>query len=136
MNLESLESVTAHRNHREKALALREAATSGPIRCHLAYKGEQRDVFSTISAEPVRQAIIDACTDFIVETEEKLSKLGVSVKDPEPKPDRSAEYWCHQTGMYARAWQRSLGNRLAPKRHLIDALVLTTERLFKSAGAK
>lgn len=35
----------------------------------------------------------------------------------------------HDIEMYINAWRRSLGNKLFNKRHLIDALVMTTEHL-------
>lgn len=34
-----------------------------------------------------------------------------------------------ELGMYQRAWQRELKYQLVPKRHLIDALVLTTRKI-------
>lgn len=34
-----------------------------------------------------------------------------------------------------QSWMRALGGRLLGKRHLIDALVVTTERLNKNDGA-
>lgn len=37
--------------------------------------------------------------------------------------------------VYRRAWARSLGGRLIPKTHEIDALVLTTEALVRERNA-
>lgn len=42
---------------------------------------------------------------------------------------KEGEDWEAAANMYARAWQRELGGSLAPKRHFIDALVLTTRQL-------
>jgi hypothetical protein len=39
--------------------------------------------------------------------------------------------WKRECEMYGKAWQRELGNRLIPKTHLIDALVLTTRLVIE-----
>lgn len=133
MKLENLDDVTAFRNHRKRAADLREAARTGPITCTLHYF-RAADPFSVISAEPVRQAIIEACTDFIAEIDGKLRALGVSTAH-EPPPARDASSWKRDCEMFVRAWIRELGGRLIPKSHLIDALVLTTRQLREKAEA-
>lgn len=135
MMIDSLERATALRNYRDKAKALRHAAASSPVDFAIWHEGEKLDPFSVISAEPVRQAVIDACTDYIVEIETELRSLGVSVSKPEPEPSRDLNSWRRTCEMYARAWIRSLGGKLIPKSHLIDALVLTTEKLVKDRDA-
>lgn len=132
MNINHLEHVTALRNHREKALELRTAAASGTVDFTLFFEGQKLDPFSVISAEPVRQAIIESCTDYIVDLEKELKDLGVTVSAPQPEPVHDEGYWRRNAQMVVRAWQRALGNRLVPKTHLIDALVLTTERAVKN----
>jgi hypothetical protein len=135
MNIEHLDRVTALRNHREKALELRKAAACGPIEFVMWFGRKQFDPFSVVSAEPVRQAVVDACTDFIVQTEAELKSLGVAVANLEPEPSHDAAYWRRTAEMYGRAWLRSLGGKLLPKTHFIDALVLTTEKVVKDATA-
>jgi hypothetical protein len=119
MNIEHLDRVTALRNHREKALELRKAAACGPIEFVMWFGRKQFDPFSVVSAEPVRQAVVDACT----------------VANLEPEPSHDAAYWRRTAEMYGRAWLRSLGGKLLPKTHFIDALVLTTEKVVKDATA-
>jgi len=87
VKLNDLDGVIALRNHRAKALALRSAAACRPITCVVGYSGDKLDPFSVISADPVRDAIVEACNEFIAETEGKLAALGVVVpaeKDAKP----------------------------------------------------
>lgn len=126
MNVDSLEAATSYKNHIVKVKKLRENAASSMISCEI---NNTIDPFVFISAEPVRAAIDVACTDLIIELEEKLRKLGVRVNNPEPVAEDKMENWKREAIMLRTAWLRELGNKLLPKRHFIDALVLTTRDL-------
>jgi hypothetical protein len=129
MKLCDVDEITALRNYREKAIELRKAAASGPINCELWFEGQPLNPFAHISAEYVRQAIIDAATDAIIAYEKNIAEHGVYIPNPEPPFDGDAQSWRRNCEMYVRAWIRTLGGKLKPKTHLIDALVLTTEEL-------
>lgn len=77
MKLGNLDEVTAMSNHRRKALELFAASESGLIECQLRYQGDRLDVFSVISADPVRAAIRKACSEYIAEIDKRLADFGV-----------------------------------------------------------
>jgi hypothetical protein len=79
MTLDDIDEAVMLRNHRAKAMALADAARSGPIDLRLARMGEKFDAFSIIPAMTVRDAVVLACQQFIAEIDGKLSLLGVAV---------------------------------------------------------
>lgn len=133
MKLDDIEQVNALRNDRVKASGLMAAAESGAIGDLFVWlAGERFSTFDIISKEPVRQAIINACSDFIIDIDTKLHALGVSVPR-HTAPCKDGNAWRLQAEMYARAWLRELGGKVFNKTHLIDALVLTTANLRERA---
>jgi len=133
MKLDDIEEVIGLRNHRNLAVGLHEAARSGYLGdWTVQHDGRGFGVFAIISAEPIRQAVMHACSDFIVKTDARLRALGVEA--PEHKAsERDLASWKDEADMLARAWLRELGNRVFPKSHLIDALVLTTRDIRQKA---
>lgn len=62
----------------------------------------------------------------------ELAEVGLRVLEAKWKDaERTAGDWRQEYEMFARAWQRELGVRLIPKGHLIDSLVLTTQKVVK-----
>lgn len=134
MNLDSLDEVTTLRNHRKLAIGLRDGARTGSLGdFNVWFQGQKFDVFSIISAEPVRSAIIVACEEFVIDIDEKLAKLGVRPSDPMKRSEATIDDWKRSAEMFSRAWLRELGGKLVPKSHFIDALVLTTQRMREKA---
>jgi len=136
MKLDNLEEVTTLKNDREKAIGLRTAARCGRVGDFYIWdQGAKFNVWSVISEEPVRSAIIVACEEFIIATDKRLRQLGVVVSDPIEESPATIDDWKRCAEMYSRAWLRELGGKLLPKRHFIDALVLTTRHLRERAEA-
>lgn len=133
MRLEDVDQVKTLRDQRAKALGLRNAARGGSVGdLTLWHEGASFDVWSIISAEPVRSAIIVAAEQFIVETDKKLAKLGVQTDRIDETP-ATIDDWKRSAEMFSRAWLRELGGKLIPKSHFIDALVLTTRQMKERA---
>lgn len=136
MNLDDVEEVVTLRNHRQKALGLRDAARRGSMGdLSVWLEGERFDAWSIISTEPVRSAIIVACEEFVIATDKKLAALGVRPSRVLDETPRTVDDWKRSAEMFSRAWLRELGGRLVPKAHFIDALVLTTQQLREKAEA-
>ncbi len=131
MDADKLEEVNRLTRYREKAVEIRNAANDGQndVRCRVGGIAGGHDVVTDVCGEAyMRQVVIEACTRQIIVCEEKLKSLGVSISHPEPVFVGTAEEWKAEAGMYQRAWSRELGPR-KPKRHLIDELVLGTQKL-------
>lgn len=63
-----------------------------------------------------------------------LAETGIRVFEKKAQEaERRAEDWRHEFNMYRSAWLRELGGKLIPKRHDIDAFVLTTRALRERA---
>ena len=135
MKLDDINEVAMLRNHRKKALALREASNSNPIEAKVFNEGVRIDVFSAISAEPIRAAISNACTESIIAIEARLKALGVYIQNPEPPFDGTLQSWRDAAHMYCSAWTREMKGHIPNKRHRIDALVLGTQELIQGQGA-
>ncbi|WBO23981.1 hypothetical protein [Sphingomonas abietis] len=58
----------------------------------------------------------------------EISRLKMELE----KAERDAKSANADADMYARAWQRELGGTFVTKRHHIDAIVLTTQRIVKA----
>lgn len=64
----------------------------------------------------------------------ELGEVGIRVFERRAAEEaRRAEDWRHEFNMYRTAWLRELGGKLIPKRHDIDAFVLTTKALREQA---
>lgn len=64
----------------------------------------------------------------------ELAEVGIRVFERRAaEEERRAEDWRHAFNMYRTAWLRELGGKLIPKRHEIDAFVLTTRALRERA---
>lgn len=133
MKLGDLDAVSALQRDREILLRTMKAAASGSFNAALWLEGEKIDPFGSISAEPVRQAIIEECKNTLAKVDGQLRALGVHVKDAFEPDDGDAAAWRRTAEMYARAWVRELGGSLIAKRHFIDALVLTTREMRQKA---
>ena len=83
MTLDDIDEVVALRNHRRKALELLRAARSGTLDFKIHYIGEPIDPFSVIYAQPVRDALVATCREFIAEKERRLAELGVTTEPSE-----------------------------------------------------
>lgn len=87
MYLEDLDAVTRLEKTRTKLQTLRRGAESG-------YFGEFKidgvEVWSTISADPVREAIKEHCDELIADINRQLSALGVNTACKLVKQDDAA----------------------------------------------
>ncbi len=128
MNIEKLGEVSTLSARRIGAIELRKRAIKAE---GIWMKLDGWDIENEISLEPIRQAVIEACTNVIISTEMLLAELGVSVQNPEPPAVDTADGWKRAAGMYQMAWDRELGPR-RPKSHLIDELVCGTRDLRES----
>lgn len=64
----------------------------------------------------------------------ELGEVGIRVFERKAFEEaRRAEDWRHEFNLYRTAWLRELGGKLIPKRHDIDAFVLTTRALRERA---
>lgn len=80
MYIEDLEEVSVLRNHRLRAIELRDAAKEGSMGDLIIWhEGNKRDTWTVISAEPVRAAIMAECEKMIAEKDHALAQLGVNV---------------------------------------------------------
>jgi hypothetical protein len=133
MNVENLQEVQRLQRIREDATAIRKEAANGTNRVWLRISqngGHDIDVVTRICGEAhARQCVIEACTDTLVKVEAKLKALGVSLPNPEPRVEGTAEQWKRECGMFQRAWDREIGYPRRKKWHFIDELVLATRDL-------
>lgn len=138
MKLEDIDRANTLQRHRARYVLTMEAATSGWLGDFDIWHrdGERIGVWGMIPADPIRQAIIEACREALVKIDADLQSIGVSVKNPFAPAVGDAASWKSTAEMYARAWQRELGGHMIPKAHLIDALVVSTERLRRKAEAE
>ena len=83
MNIEDINQVLTVRNWREKAVALRDKASSGVIICNV----DTTDISTVIATEPILQAIVDACNEEIRKLEAELVALGVTFESYLPTVD-------------------------------------------------
>ena len=82
MTLDDVDEVVALRNHRRRFIELREAMEANPL-CDLHVHrdgGGIINVWSVISAMPVRQAIVDECDREIERNSRRLEELGVEIR--------------------------------------------------------
>lgn len=127
MKLDDVEQVTMLKSHRVAALNLRKASGAMLIEANVWDNGKRRDVFSVLSAEPIRAAIFNECTVVIIKLEAELKALGVHISNTEPIFEGTLESWRDTAHMYCSAWKRELGDHMGNKRHLIDAMVEGTK---------
>ncbi|MGR4927361.1 hypothetical protein ACIPUD_11195 [Bradyrhizobium sp. CAR08] len=134
MKHDSLGRVSQLLVQRESAAQIIEAARDSYLEpVWLLTKDTRVKVLQTVVPEDyVRQAIIEAGYDALRAIDKELNSLGVSTPKIEDQPE-TLDAWRRAAEMYLRVWVRELGGSLYPKRHLIDSLALTTERMRKRA---
>lgn len=131
--LDFLDEAVRLRDRRQSAQRLADAITSGHAEFNVWNEGRVNDVFATIDTEFVRSAVRHAVGLTIYEIDCRLAELGMCNKPEEPKPI-SSDVLLTEIASLQNSWIRALGGRLKSKRHLIDALVMTTEEMVDLAG--
>jgi hypothetical protein len=146
MNIDNVDEIIRLRDRRAnaaKALSLMRLGVS----CHLTVMDQSGAVFETmdlLSRNLIRGAIAQVAEAEIRVTNARLQQLGVSMPkhdQEEPEPDafgalsKELKETRHELDMYRSAWIRELGGSgaLIGKRHLIDALCLTTQKMREDA---
>ncbi|MCK1577880.1 hypothetical protein [Bradyrhizobium sp. 174] len=133
MKLDFLDEAVRLRDRRKAAERLGDAITSGPMNFHVWHEGINVDVLGRIDGEFIRSAVRHAVGLTIYEIDCRLAELGMCHKPEEPKPI-SSDVLLSEIASLQNSWIRALGGRLKSKRHLIDALVMTTEEMVDLAG--
>lgn len=142
MNLDNIPEIVRLRNQRDRAhqtISLMRASTSA----HLTVMDQDEKVFDTfdlLSPHLIRGAVAMVAMQELEVIESRLRQLGVSLPAKEPEPEQTVEALTKELtatrrdlDMYRNAWERELGGNLAPKRHLIDALCVTTAQMREKA---
>ncbi|WP_454629679.1 hypothetical protein [Bradyrhizobium cenepequi] len=132
MKLDFLDEAVRLRNRRQTAQRLADVITTGTIDFTVWDECHQTHVLGTINTEFVRSAVRHAVGLTIYEIDCRLAELGMCPKPPEPKPE-APDQLLIEIASIQNSWIRALGGRLKPKRHLIDALVMTTEETVERA---
>lgn len=142
MNLASLPEISRQSTRRDRAWQLVTLMRRGTS-THLTVMDTDEkvfEVFDLLSANILRGAIAKVAEETAEDAEECLRKLGVTMpaKPAEPEPTVEAlteevRKTRRELDMYRNAWLRSLGGKVRPKAHLIDALVVTTEDMREKA---
>lgn len=132
-NLDFLDEAVRLRDRRKAAQRLADAITSGSVDFKVWHEGREINVFGTIDTEFVRSAVRHAVSLTIHEIDCRLAELRMCPKPEDPRPI-SSDALLAEIASIQNSWIRALGGRLKPKRHLIDALVLTTEDFVERAG--
>lgn len=142
MKIDQLDSVAELIRERAQAISIYEAALDkGSSLCvdlaSLPGQDGVVSVFPCLPEQSFRSALIEIASDRIVELNRQLAGLGVNTPKFE-KVEMSAAGWRWNCEMYLRAWIRELGgpSKLIGKTHLIDSLVLTTQKLREQARPK
>ncbi len=134
MKLSDLEKVNELQHKRAELQEIYLAAITGRVNSVVYDEDNEYKIGDALPNDVIRHGIVDGCRREIHQLEEDLKVLGVDIKDRIGYPNKTTEFWKGQFEMYQRAWLRSLGGRTIPKRHEIDALVLTTQRHVEEAG--
>lgn len=130
MKIESIEEVLTLRNERAAALKLRDGVWNGLLgNFDVWIEGERHQVLSTVSEKYLRAAISYNAEALVDSIDQRLRELGVSTPRLERSKPPTVEAAMSELKMYQNAWLRSLGGSIRNKRHLIDALVVTTEEM-------
>lgn len=79
MKLSNIDEVIALRNTRDKLVSLKEAVKSGAIDAQVSYTGVKTNVFSLISVDRVRLAMLDDCEKDIRAIDISLGTYGVTI---------------------------------------------------------
>jgi hypothetical protein len=118
---------------RADALALIEAARSGFIEpVWIVHEGRRFKAQPIVHEEHLRQSIMESAYEFVETTDKELNSLGVSTPKEIERPE-TLQKWKEAAEMYLRVWVREMGGCLKNKRHLIDALCLTTRDMYEKA---
>jgi hypothetical protein len=134
MNLDSIEQVARLRDQREHALTLMRAISEGSLsNLDFFLDGKAYHLPAYLNEQFLRAAISYAAEKELVAVEAELRSLGVRLPDRE-EPAPTVDSAMSELKMYQKAWIRELGGSLRVKRHLIDALVVTTQEIREKAS--
>jgi Mg2+ and Co2+ transporter CorA len=137
MNLESIDEAAKLRDDRARVETLFQASRSGSLGSFTIWSdGEEHKVAEIIPIDLITAAVARAADLEINRIDEELRRLGVAVKErqkEEVPTEKAYNLALADVEMYRKAWIRTLGGKLLPKRHLIDALCLTTEEMVRRA---
>lgn len=144
MNIDNVDEIVRLRDLRHKAATVVTLMRRGEF-LGLTVMDSNGGVFETtnlLSQNLLRGAVAQVAQEEIRVTNERLAQLGVSIPkherdEPEPQTVEALNKDLGETrrelDMYRNAWLRSLGGKVKPKAHLIDALVITTEEMKSRA---
>lgn len=85
-----------------------------------------------VNEEHVRQAMMESAYEAIASIDKDLNALGVSTPKMIERPE-TLDQWKQAAEQYLRVWVREMGGKLINKRHLIDALSLTTREMYEKS---
>ncbi len=134
MNLENIEKIARLRDQRNIALTLTRAISEGSLaNFDFSFEGRLYHLPAYLNEPFLRAAISYAAEKELVAIEAELRSLGVRLPDRE-NPPPTVDEAMSELKMYQKAWVRELGGSIFAKRHLIDALVLTTREIREKAN--
>lgn len=137
-NIDAIKSLRDQRSRVYQVIALMRSGTSAHLT--VMHDGEVYETFDLLSPPLVRGAIVMAAQQELDVIEDRLRGLGVTLPAKEAEPEQTVEglnkelqLTLRDLDMYRNAWARELGPHMGRKRHLIDALVVGTERMREKA---
>jgi hypothetical protein len=142
MNLDSINEIVRLRDQRsraQRAIALMRMGASTSLTV-IEDGGNVFETFDLLSSNLVRGAVAAVAFQELEVIEDRLRQLGVAMPPKDPEPEQTIEAVSKELyatrrdlDMYRNAWLRELGGTLVRKRHLIDALCLTTAEMRSKA---
>lgn len=137
MDLDSIDKAAQLRDQRARVEALFQASRAGSLGSFtIWFEGVELKVANIIPTDLITAAVARAADLEINRIDEDLRRLGVTVKERQKEEiptEKAYNLALADVEMYRKAWIRTLGGKLLPKRHLIDALCLTTEEMVRRA---